>query len=187
MTDLTRYPEEVLGEDDDGTMVENKKMLEEAVVGHRIVSATCRRVMRYWSTTDALILELDNQKQVVLADTDDCCAYTALEAFLLDPASVDHVITGVGTTEGYTTWHVYADMGDVLRMQVGWSCGNPFYYAYGFDIRVEPITLQGEIVRDGIDPLTVKQVERKRIDPRWNTMISDRKEIEGAHVEPRHG
>jgi hypothetical protein len=66
----------------------------------------------------------------------DCCAYTELESFLLNPELVDHVITGVGTTDGYQTWHVYADMGDVLKLDVGWSCGNPFYYGYGFTIRV---------------------------------------------------
>jgi hypothetical protein len=67
----------------------------------------------------------------------DCCAYTELESFLLNVGNIDHVITGVGTTNGYTTWHVYADLGDVLEMQVGWSCGNPFYYGYGFQISVE--------------------------------------------------
>ena len=50
---------------------------------------------------------------------------------------MDHVILGVGTTDGYTTWHIYADFGDVMRLKVGWSCGNPFYYGYGFTIRVE--------------------------------------------------
>ena len=46
------------------------------------------------------------------------------------------MITGVGTTDGYTTWHIYADMGDVLELSVGWSCGNPFYYAFRFHITV---------------------------------------------------
>jgi hypothetical protein len=50
---------------------------------------------------------------------------------------VDHIILGVGTTDGYTTWHVYADAGDVLELAVGWSCGNPFYYGYGFTITVD--------------------------------------------------
>jgi hypothetical protein len=54
----------------------------------------------------------------------------------LHPERVDHIITGVGTTGGYTTWHIYADMGDVLELSVGWSSGNPFYYGYGFDISV---------------------------------------------------
>jgi hypothetical protein len=30
-------------------------------------------------------------------------------------------------------------MGDVLELQVGWSPGNPFYYAYGFHIDVVPV------------------------------------------------
>ena len=79
---------------------------------------------------------LDNGKQVSLRNTDDCCAYTELTAFFLDPASVDHMILGVGTTDGYQTWHIYADFGDIMRLKVDWSCGNPFYYGYGFDIDV---------------------------------------------------
>lgn len=126
----TRYPTEVLDDDeDDGTMVESLKDLTEAVVGHRIVS-----VYRAGSLT---YLTLDNGKRVSLAGRGDCCAFTELEAFLLHPERVDHIITGVGTTGEYTTWHIYADMGDVLELTVGWSCGNPFYYAYGFTIEVE--------------------------------------------------
>jgi hypothetical protein len=137
-----RYPAEVLGEDDDdGTMAENVASLSEAVVGHRIVNVesgvTVER--RWYGTTSATVITLDNGKRVALADTDDCCAHTELEEFLLHPERVDHIITGVGTTDGYTTWHVYADAGDVLELTVGWSAGNPFYYAYGFDIRVEDI------------------------------------------------
>jgi hypothetical protein len=79
----------------------------------------------------------------VLANTDDCCAYTDLEDFLLHADRIQHVITGVGTTGEYTTWHVFADMGDVLEMKVGWSAGNPFYYGYGFDIAVEDVPGKG--------------------------------------------
>lgn len=123
------YPLEVLDSDsDDGTMVENVSELSKHVVGHRIVSVD--------QTGRVAVITLDNGKRVELADTDDCCAYTELESFLLHPESVNHVIMGVGTTDGFTTWHIYADMGDVLKLQVGWSAGNPFYYAYGFTIRV---------------------------------------------------
>lgn len=129
ISELTPYPEEQLSEDhDDGTMPSNVDALREHVVGHRIVSA--ERSGRTFTIT------LDNDKRVELADTDDCCAYTELSAFLLHPERVDHIITGVGTTDGYTTWHVYADMGDVLEMTVGWSSGNPFFYGYGLNIRV---------------------------------------------------
>ncbi len=120
------YAEEVLGpDDDDGTMPASRQELADAVVGHRIVNV------------QENVITLDNGKRVVLRSTDDCCAYTELEAFLLHADKIDHVITGVGTTEGYTRWHIYADMGDVLELTVGWSCGNPFYYGYGFDIAVE--------------------------------------------------
>jgi hypothetical protein len=125
----TGYAEEILDQDsDDGTMPGNVAELREHVVGHRIVSAE--------KVGGTFVITLDNGKRVELANTDDCCAYTELESFLLHPERVDHVITGVGTTDGYTTWHIYADMGDVLEMTVGWSAGNPFYYGYGFNIAV---------------------------------------------------
>jgi len=136
------YPAEVLDEDyDDGTMPSNLAELADAVVGHRIISA--EKVNEFPSSINAdpyqtggLLLTLDTGAQVALADNSDCCAFTELEAFLLHPERVDHVITGVGTTDGFTRWHIYADMGDVLEMTVGWSCGNPFYYGYGFVIDV---------------------------------------------------
>ena len=134
-----RYPIEVLPEDeDDGTIVENLATLGSHVIGHRITSAERQpREGRWWyGKRDVLALTLDDGTQVELADTGDCCAYTSLDAFFLDPASVDHIITGVGSTDGYTVWHIYADWGDILRLELGWSCGNPFYYGYGFDINV---------------------------------------------------
>lgn len=133
-------PESIDSEDDDGTMPDNVAKLGERVIGHRIVSAEKRDFSArdsYRSTDHGLVLTLDNGVRVCLADTSDCCAYTELQAFLLHPERVDHVIAGVATTEGYTKWHIFADLGDVLELTVGWSCGNPFYYGYGFDISVE--------------------------------------------------
>lgn len=127
---MNRYPVETLDpDDDDGTMLDNVAELASHVVGHRIVSVK--------QASRVTVITLDNGKCVELADTDDCCAYTELGAFLMHPESVNHVIMGVGTTDGYTVWHVYADMGDVLKLMVNWSSGNPFYYGYGFDIRVK--------------------------------------------------
>jgi hypothetical protein len=137
---MSLYPTESLGpDDDDGTMPENVAEVAGAVVGHRIVSVEkgVKVKRRYYGETYGTAITLDNGKRVILADTDDCCAYTSLDAFLLHPERVDHIITGVGTTDGYTKWHIFADMGDVLELSVGWSSGNPFYYAYGFEITVE--------------------------------------------------
>lgn len=136
------YPVESLDSswDDDGTMPDNVDTLKDAVVGHRIVDAGYKKAKKYsWSdyTYDVFTITLDNGKQVQLVDTDDCCAFTELQDFLLNADKVDHIITGVGTTDGYQTWHIYCDMGDILQLQVGWSCGNPFYYGYGFEIRVK--------------------------------------------------
>lgn len=136
-----RYPVEVLSEDaDNGTMPANVAKLAEKVVGHRIVRAERKERMHRsaWGnyTAETFEIELDNGKIVQLSDGGDCCAYTQVESFLLAVNDVEHVITGVGTTDGYTTWHIFADLGDILELKVGWSCGNPFYYSYGFVIAV---------------------------------------------------
>lgn len=136
------YPPDSVGpDDDDGTMLDNVAEVADNVVGHRIVSAERAEFpreasKRSWGAKHGLRITLDDGRQVWLRDTSDCCAYTELDAFLLHPERVDHIITGVATTEGYTRWHIYADLGDVLELTVGWSCGNPFYYGYGFDIDV---------------------------------------------------
>lgn len=134
------YSEEELDpEDDDGTMPNNVKDLENAIIGRRIVKAEKAKLPDspdYVRHNTGLRLTLDDGRQVYVVDTDDCCAYTTLNNFLLNPEKVDHVILGVGTTGNYTRWHIYADLGDVLELDVSWSPGNPFYYGYGFDITV---------------------------------------------------
>jgi hypothetical protein len=140
---MTLYPLETLHEDyDDGTMPDNVETLAEAVVGHRIVSvekgADIEDKAWWGASRNKTVITLDNGTSVLLRDTDDCCAYTQLETFLLHADKIDHIITGVGTTNEYNTWHVFADMGDVLELEVGWSSGNPFYYGYGFHIEVVP-------------------------------------------------
>ncbi len=136
------YPEEALDPEweDCGVMPANVAALAEQVVGHRIVSVeTGQGPDRWYGTTGHATITLDSGKKVKLVDTDDCCAYTALNSFLLHADKIDHIITGVGTTDKYETWHIFADFGDVLELKVGWSCGNPFYYGYGFDIVVEDV------------------------------------------------
>lgn len=138
------YPEDyVSDDDDDGTMPDNVADLARLVVGKRIVGAEMRdwkakepTGYRYHDADTGLVLTLDDGTAFAITDTDDCCAYTELEAFLYHPDKVDNRITAVETEDGYTKWHVLADGEDVLELTVNWSCGNPFYYAYGFDFRV---------------------------------------------------
>lgn len=141
MSALDRYPTEHLDAGyDDGTMPENVAALADLVIGRRIVSAERTKVKNRWGSEEfATVLTLDDGRQVALIDTSDCCAFTALDEFWIDPSAVDHMILGVGTTDGYTTWHIYADFGDVMRLKVDWSCGNPFYYGYGFEIAVAEV------------------------------------------------
>lgn len=152
------YPVDTLGEyqNDDGTMPQNVDTLRELVVGHRIVSAEGTQVKStefeaadedtYGQASGGLVLTLDNGHRVLLEDSSDCCAYTSLDQFLLHPDKVDHIITGIGTEDGYEKWHIYADLGDVLELQVEWSAGNPFYYGYGFNIYVSSV-IDAEVVQ----------------------------------------
>ncbi|WP_042400091.1 DUF7448 domain-containing protein [Streptacidiphilus carbonis] len=147
MSEAVSYEIETLSDEvDDGTMPRNVSALADAVVGHRIVmierDAVIPESANSWRGRGTA-LTLDSGKRVFLVDTDDCCAFTELEAFLLHPERIDHVITGVGTTDEFTRWHIYADMGDVLELTVGWSSGNPFYYGYGFQIAVVDEPAQG--------------------------------------------
>jgi hypothetical protein len=141
MNNRTVFPTEELDPDyDNGTMPRNVEQLEDAVIGRRIVSAARETVSTFWGGTEsATVITLDDGTRVIMRDTSDCCAYTELKSFLLNPESVRHAILGVGTTDGYRTWHIFADFGDVMELHVGWSAGNPFYYGYGFDITVEEI------------------------------------------------
>lgn len=120
----------------------NVDTLAEGVVGHKIVKAgwvdrDFGGKYSYYSPNQFEI-ELDNGTKVYLANTDDCCAYTELNNFLLYPDLVDHVIMGVEADAGFDTWHIYADMGDVLALDVSWSSGNTGYYGFGFHIEVVP-------------------------------------------------
>lgn len=158
----TEYPAETLGdEQDDGTMVESLAALARAVVGRKIVNATIPSSAAHG---DLLIL-LDNGTVASLVGGHDCCAFTEVSDFLLHPEKVDHVIMGVGTTDEYQTWHIYADAGDVLELQVGWSCGNPFYYGYGFSINVMVETPETQEQADALlaslgPPETMEQADR---------------------------
>lgn len=120
---------EELADGDYNQLVANVNRLDEVLIGRKIVSAA-----RSSSGYD-LTVTLDNGTEVTLDATSDCCAYTEVEALLLHPERVDHMITGVTTTNDGTTWHIYADLGDILELTVGWSEGSG-YYGYGFDISV---------------------------------------------------
>lgn len=138
------YPPDQLNEDtyqeDDGTMPDNVARLEKALIGRKIIKAEKKTATfyngYYDDTKTGLVLTLDNNQQYIIANTNDCCAFTDLDKFLLHPENIDHAITSVETQGGYTKWFILADMAHVLDLEVSWSCGNPFYYGYGFDIAV---------------------------------------------------
>lgn len=134
-----KYPAETLGEDDDnGTMPANLAEFEREIVGQRIISVHAEKSpSHHYGRGSSTILTLRNGKRVKLTDTNDCCAFTFVDKFMLDPNAVDHIITSVETTDGFTKWHILADMTELLVLDVGWSPGNPFYYGYGFHITVD--------------------------------------------------
>jgi hypothetical protein len=106
--------------------------LADAVIGHRIVRVDS-------NGGGETRLRLDDGRTVALVGESDCCAFTDVEAIIPHLPSIDHLITSVTTTDGYTHWHILADAGSVLELVVRWSCGNPFYYAYGLTVTVEPL------------------------------------------------
>ena len=150
---MTIYPPDTVDADsDDGTMPDNVAELAKLVVGKKIVSAETRKWEAlpdedgwHWRTSgEGLVLTLSDGTAFAIQDTDDCCAFTELKAFIYHPDKVDNIITAVETEGGYTTWHVLADGSDVLELTVEWSAGNPFYYGYGFDFRVVQVVVDAE-------------------------------------------
>jgi len=124
---------------DDFVMEKNVEELGDHVVGHRIVNVENTMSQTGWgSSYPSLVITLDNGKRVKLVGSDDCCAYTELESFLLHSEKIDHMITNVEANDDYTKWHILADMASVLELTVGWSEGSG-YYSYGFMIQVEDI------------------------------------------------
>ncbi|QMU19338.1 DUF7448 domain-containing protein [Gordonia rubripertincta] len=177
---MTSYPEDSLDNhpdapdnyppEDDGTMPANVTSLGEHLIGRRIIKAEpgsvrvgdLRMVSDGYESEyekkhypdrqrNGFILTLDDGRRVLLADTSDCCAHTYLEKFLLHPERIDHAITGVASTNGYTKWHIFADLGDILELDVEWSPGNPFYYGYGFDIYVSEV-LDSYVITGELEP-----------------------------------
>ena len=141
-TDSPYYEEN----EDDGTMPEGVQALREAVVGHRIVKA--EKDLRipeletswYYGASADVVLTLDTGQQVALVGVSDCCAFGSVDDFVQKLPTLDHIITDVGTTGVYTKWHILAGMEDVLELDVSWSPGNAFYYAYGIEIKVIDVT-----------------------------------------------
>ena len=112
--------------------------LKAEVIGHKIINVEKNvRIPgnEYWRMPGTEIT-LDNGKRVYLIDSEDCCAYTELDKFLFNADLAEHIITNVETEDSYSTWHILADMAEVLSLDVGWSEGSG-YYSYGFTIEVE--------------------------------------------------
>ncbi len=118
----------------DYQMEANEEELAEAVVGHKIVAVE-KLSSSGWSE-DGVKLTLDNGKTVNMRGVSDCCAYGSVDSFLFNEKLADHIITSVKTEDDYQTWHILADMAEVLSLDVGWSEGSG-YYSYGFTIEVE--------------------------------------------------
>jgi hypothetical protein len=134
--DYRDYIDPTVGQDDDdGTMPTSVAALADAVVGHRIVRVDSD------NSAHKTRLHLDDGRTVTLVGESDCCAYTDVEKIIPHLPGIDHLITAVATTDGYARWHILADAGSVLELEVNWSCGNPFYYAYGLTVTVEPTDL----------------------------------------------
>ena len=113
---------------EDTDMRDNARELEKAVVGHSIRAVAVEQ--------DRMVLTLDTGTSVTVRNTYDCCAFTDLDDVVLNLNKIGHVITSVKTEDGYTKWHIMAQMDAVLKMDVSWSEGSG-YYMVGFVITVE--------------------------------------------------
>ena len=125
-----------MSDDFDEVMENSVQDLDQLVVGKKIVSAVEREyVDTSWGferKAHGLVVTLDDGTEFAIQETDDCCAYTDIDRFLLHPENVDHVITSVQVSDNYNTWRILADGRDVLEMDVSWSEGSG-YYMYGFE------------------------------------------------------
>lgn len=129
------YNDEEYKAEAEAPLGENLTELNEMLVGQKIVKVEPKdnNNNSYFGTT---VLTLDNGTQVNLRDSGDCCAYTEMENVIQHLPELDHVITNVTADDGYERFHIFADLGEVLELQLSWSEGNPFYYGYGFHIDV---------------------------------------------------
>lgn len=123
--------------EDDGRMPDSAVELKSAIVGRKIVKVE-RDVLvptpYSWNEMRVLQLTLDDGSVVSMEPNEDCCAYTNLSSVVEN--ELDHVITDVRHDGRFEEWYILADASPVLTLGVEWSAGNPFYYAYGFTVRV---------------------------------------------------
>lgn len=112
------------------------------VVGEKIVAVE-RRDVEFdedgyvgYGRPKETVFTLSNGHQVILGDTEDCCAFTEVEDFEFLTLT-DHAITRVETDEGFQDWFIYAESVPVVNLKVAWSPGNPYYYGFGFTVRVK--------------------------------------------------
>jgi hypothetical protein len=169
-----RYPVEDLREDDeDGIMPANVENLSKEVIGHKIVKVKAfdhewpkpefdTELGLYLPSYGGIEITLDTGRVVKLANSDDYGASTDLKNFMFNVEKIDHIITGIGTTDGFETWHIYADMGDVLTLKVDWEGGNG-YYAFGFDIAVKDLTEEEKIKSSQEAPEDEEALREERV------------------------
>ena len=126
-------------------MPANVAKLGEAVIGRRIVSAEKGEVAReYYGLSDGRILTLDYGTKVSLVDTADCCAYT--DAGGVPPAPRDGRSRdpwGGHNGRLHEVAHLRRPRRRAGASTSAGRAGNPFYYGYGFDIAVQPLSEVG--------------------------------------------
>lgn len=125
---MTNKPVVVLDGVSDEVMIDNAQEFADAIVGRSIKNV---------DNSGAFKIELSDGTVVVLSNSDDCCAFTELEGFLLSDDYGDHIITNVEIDEvNYSmSWHVLAEDKRILDLDVAYSEGSGYYH-YGFWIDV---------------------------------------------------
>lgn len=135
---------------DNGQQASIKDNLEAALVGRKVVDVLPRKSQLFTLTAieeaaealnrtipkGQLILVLDNGTLVRIEEQSDCCAWTTIDKVKRNLHLVDNVITSVNMSEDLCEFYILTDFGQAMHLSTSFSCGNPFYYAYGLTIEV---------------------------------------------------
>lgn len=101
--------------------------LRDALKGQVIVGVARER--------GVVTITLNGGKRVRLRDTDDCCAYGAVDDVNVNLAGA--VVTDVITDDEFERWFILGESKLIAELDVSWDVVNYPYCVYGLEIQVE--------------------------------------------------
>jgi len=123
---------------DNGTMPEAFENLHKALVGRKIVEVEKVKYEGRWDQgydDPKALFHLDDGTVVKVGRINDCCA---LGTFDLEnvPKEINARVMAVEAAEDYSKAFILTE-GPLLTADTTWSPGNPFWYSYGFWVKIE--------------------------------------------------